>query len=234
MTRNVAVATASLLLVLYFIYFYIAGSEIDAGALGTLGDFIGGNINPLLTFVSTLLLIETLSLQRKATSAAEISAEEAQRTVKEQAALIKSQIFESSLFNLLNLCLDECKSCRVEIGGEALKGTQALGALEKLFNLRRQAGESPDMVIADLEDEHGDVLYGVIKSFSTIYAFVNANALPESTEHYISLVTKLIPVPVMYVICIARLHTDWKILASFEESGFFKKKGVIDLLAGYS
>jgi len=234
MKRNVAVATISVLMLLYFVYFYVAGRDLDAGSLGTMGDFIGGNINPLLTFISTLLLIETLSLQRKATLAAEESAEDAKKTVQEQGVLIKTQIFESSLFNLLDLCLGEYKSSSIDVDGCVLSGAQAFGELERLFLLRKTNGEDPSEVLADLEDQYGDVIFSAVKSFSALFSFINDNAPEGRCEHYVTLVTKLVPISVLYGICIAWLHADWKILAAFEELGFFNKKGIVDLLDGYA
>lgn len=44
---------------MYWVYFHIVG-EFTKADLGPLGDFIGGNINPLFTFISTILLIDTV------------------------------------------------------------------------------------------------------------------------------------------------------------------------------
>jgi len=61
MKRDVGILVGTILFVLYFLYFYLMDEEVNAGSLGTLGDFIGGNLNPILAFITTILLIETKS-----------------------------------------------------------------------------------------------------------------------------------------------------------------------------
>lgn len=233
MKRAVIITATSFLAILYFIYFYFTRDQIDAGTLGTLGDFVGGNINPILTLISTLLLIETLNLQRKATIAAEESTNETKKTVERQGLLIRTQIFESSFFNLINLCLDEYKGQEISTHNERATGSRAFHHIEKNFIKRRHEGDSPPEIIADIESEFNDIIFNTIKSFSSIFSFILENAPEESKERYISLATKLTPVPVIYLLCIAKLHTDWAILKPIEKSGFFKKKGILDLLNGY-
>ncbi|MFJ7798597.1 hypothetical protein [Pseudomonas sp. NPDC096950] len=233
MKRDIAILISTLLCILYFIYFYFAKEEINAGSLGTLGDFIGGNINPILTFISTILLIETLSLQRKATTAAEESAEDAKRTVREQGLLIKTQIFESSFFNLINLCLEDCKNSKITKHKQSFYGSRAISLIEESFISRKKKGESPNDIIENLEDLYGDIIYSTIKSFSTAFGFINESAPEGKQEQYVSLATKLTPLPVLYIICIAKLHTDWPILKPFEKANFFTKNGITNLLEGY-
>jgi hypothetical protein len=233
MKRDIAVLITTLLCSLYFVYFYFARGEVSASSLGTLGDFIGGNINPVLTFVSTILLIETLTLQRKATKAAEEGAEETKRTVKEQSLLIRTQIFESSFFNLLNLCLEDYKNSRLDEHTDSYHGSKAFHFIEDVFRARKEVGETPSDIIDDLEAQYGDVVFNAIKSFSTVFGFVSDSAPNGTQEQYISLATKLTPLPMLFLICIAKLHTDWPILKSFDKASFFEKKGIRDLLEEY-
>lgn len=233
MKRDFAIAISSLLGVLYFLYFYFAKEEINASTLGTLGDFIGGNINPILTFSSTVLLIETLILQRRATGAAEDSARDAKETIKEQGFLIRTQIFENSFFNLVNLCLDDFKSCKIDFHDGVHSGSKAYYLLVELFSARKGSGESPDEVVIGLDDDCGDAIYNVVKLFSTVFGFVLENAPEGKREQYISLATKLMPMPVISLVCISKLYTDWPVLKPFDKAGFFKKKGIVDLLKDY-
>ncbi|EML6193751.1 TPA: hypothetical protein ACGJ2Y_000034 [Pseudomonas aeruginosa] len=233
MKRVVIVTALSILAALYFIYFYFTRDQIDAGTLGTLGDFIGGNINPVLTLISTILLIETLNLQRKATTAAEESADETKKTVERQGLLIRTQIFESSFFNLVNLCLDEYKGQEIDVPKGHLTGSRVFNFIEQEFTRRKKLGEEPSEIIEEIDSDFGDIIFNTIKSFSSIFGFVLENAPEENKDRYISLATKLTPVPVIYLICIARLHTDWALLKPIETSGFFNKKGIQDLMDGF-
>lgn len=233
MKRNVTVAIATLLASLYFIYFYIARNDIDAGSLGTLGDFIGGNLNPILTFITTILLIETLALQRKATIAAEKSAKDAEETVKQQGLLIRTQIFESSFFNLIDLCLEEYKTYRVHCAGVVYEGPRAFYFVEKQFALRKKDGENTFDIINDLDERYGDIFFNTVKSFASVFGFISDNAPEETKSRYISLAMRLTPVPAIYLLCIAKVHTDWSLIKEFDRAKIFEKKGVKDIVAGY-
>lgn len=99
---------------------YLVSSQIDS--LGTLGDFIGGSLNPILSFLTFLILIQTIKYQKDAldTSSKELiltreeleltrteikrsaDAQEQSKLVLEQQA--KTQIiqqFENTFFSLL-------------------------------------------------------------------------------------------------------------------------------------
>lgn len=234
MKRDVGILVGTILFVLYFLYFYLMDEEVNAGSLGTLGDFIGGNLNPILAFITTILLIETLSLQRKATKAAEDGAEEARATVRDQRLLIQTQIFESSFFNLMSLCMDEFKNAKVVTAKGEYAGSEVFVMLEKAFSERRAEGEDPAAVLEELDSDCSDVIFNIIKSYSTAFGFINDSAPEEKVEQYISLATKLMPVPIIYLICIAGAHSTWSIVKPFRDSRFFEKKGIVDLYRGYS
>lgn len=233
MKHLIGAIVASLLIALYYIYFSIA-EDVDASSLGTLGDFIGGNINPVLTFISTILLIETLSLQRKATVAAEKSADEAKATFAEQSLLIQTQIFESSFFQIMSLCLEEYKSIKIDTSVSTYKSSAAFKFIEEAFMARKLAGEEPSEIIDDLELTYGDLIFSIVKSFGAMFSFVIDSAPAERRDQYIKLSSKLAPMPVICFICISKLHTDWPLLKPFDEVGFFDKKGIRNLMDGYS
>lgn len=82
----------------------------DFKKLGTWGDFAGGLLNPVLTFITFLALILTLWLQRqelsltrdemiRSANALELQAE----TLKMQAKTLKMQSFEKTFFEMLSL-----------------------------------------------------------------------------------------------------------------------------------
>lgn len=106
---------------------YSISSKIDS--LGTLGDFIGGNLNPILSFLTFLILIKTIKYQKDAldTSSTELAltreeleltrtevkrsadAQEQSKLVLEQQAQTQIiQQFENTFFSLL----EQIKSSR--------------------------------------------------------------------------------------------------------------------------
>lgn len=234
MKVNITVIVSTLLGCLYFIYFYLLDEPLDGGSLGTMGDFIGGNINPILTFISTVLLIETLALQRKATAVAVKQADDAKESFEDQRLVAAIQIFESSFFNLINLCLDTCKGAEVTHGSKTMVGLKAFEFIEHEFSKRREEGQDPSETFQELDDTHGDVCFNVIKSFGNLFVFIDENAPASEKNKYTSIATRMLPACIIYLICIAKLHTEWEITKPFSKCGFFEKKGITDLLDGYS
>ncbi|NBF06647.1 hypothetical protein GV819_30720 [Pseudomonas sp. Fl5BN2] len=234
MKANITVTVSTLLGCLYFIYFYLLDEPLTSGSLGTLGDFIGGNINPILTFITTVLLIETLALQRKATAVAVKQADDAKESFEDQRLVAKIQIFESSFFNLINLCLDTCKSAEITHSSKNITGLKAFEFIEEKFTRIREQGEPPSDVFKELDDEHGDICFNAIKSFGNLFAFIDESAPASEKNKYISIATRMLPTCIIYLICIAKLHTKWEIVKPFDKCGFFEKKGITDLLEGFS
>lgn len=62
--------------------------------LGQVGDFVGGILNPILSFLALIAIVSSMSLQEKELSSTVES-------LKSQEEIFKIQNFESSLFNLL-------------------------------------------------------------------------------------------------------------------------------------
>lgn len=106
-----------------YTFAFLAISEFSFQELGTFGDFIGGSLNPALSFLSFLILITTINLQIKsldnsqqqldltrqeleltrqelAKSAA--AQEESAKALKIQNNTSKISKFENTFFNLLN------------------------------------------------------------------------------------------------------------------------------------
>ncbi|WP_181170877.1 putative phage abortive infection protein [Mesorhizobium sp. B2-1-3] len=75
----------------------------DTKDMGTFGDFVGGVINPILTFFTFVGLLITIVLQQKAASSADLAAQKTEATLTEQLKSQKRQSFESTFFQMLNL-----------------------------------------------------------------------------------------------------------------------------------
>ncbi len=68
----------------------------DAVRWGTFGDFVGGTLNPILSFLALVVLLKTYSSQRE-------ELEDTKTILKEQTATQKKQQFESTFFELLKV-----------------------------------------------------------------------------------------------------------------------------------
>lgn len=222
MKRWLFVGAAVLVIGLYFVYFYVVGKEFSKGDLGPLGDFIGGNINPLLTFISVVLLIDTVVIQRTAAEDTKASEVEARKTIKQQSDLAAKQSFESSLFNLISLCLDESKNAKINLKSGSYIGNQAFGKYIEVFESLMATCNKADL-LSKLEETSSDALFDNIKNFSIVFKFINDYASSTERENYISLALTMMPTSLMQLLCVAHNHGKWPILSSFKKAGIFER-----------
>jgi hypothetical protein len=223
--RWLFVGAAVLIVGMYSVYFYVVGKDFTKGDLGPLGDFIGGNINPLLTFVSVVLLIDTVVIQRITAEGAKVSEIEARKTIKQQSDLAAKQSFESSLFNLVSLCLNESKNANIVLKSGSYAGSQAFGKYIEVFQTLMASQNKTDL-LATLEELSSDALFDNLKNFSIVFKFVNDYAAPAEKENYISLVLTMMPTSLMQLLCVAHNHSKWPILLNFEKAGIFDRESL--------
>ncbi|MEZ5934180.1 MAG: putative phage abortive infection protein [Alphaproteobacteria bacterium] len=83
---------------------YIGSKNIDLFKdLGPWGDFFAGSLNPLLTFLTFIGVLITLILQRMELSLTRDEIERSADALEEQSQTLKSQVFESTFFEMLSL-----------------------------------------------------------------------------------------------------------------------------------
>lgn len=89
------------------IYFYSAtfGGTItaDHGEWGTFGDFFGGTLNPIFSFLALLALLLTIILQSKELKLSTTEFAKSAEALEEQSKSIRIQNFENTFFKLISL-----------------------------------------------------------------------------------------------------------------------------------
>jgi DnaJ-domain-containing protein 1 len=87
----------------YLLNFHRQYVSDDAGDWGTFGDFVGGTLNPFLSFLALVILLRTFSMQRKELSLQRKELKKTKALLKKQTETQAKQQFESTFFALLNL-----------------------------------------------------------------------------------------------------------------------------------
>jgi uncharacterized membrane protein len=85
------------------------GSDPTGKYLGTLGDFFGGVLNPILTFFTLIALVLTVVMQR-------MQLRDTKVEVEENSRLARLQTFETTFFNLINLHTTTVQELRLARG----------------------------------------------------------------------------------------------------------------------
>lgn len=159
----IAVATVLAAYIFHF-YFYL-GQDLskDAGVWGVFGDYTGGLLNPTLSFISIVLLIKSLDIQK-----------EANRNLREElfnsAKTEKTRALDTLLFNIISSQKEMLPSLKIAIstgaGNQIIQGAPAILVLEeKIEELRTK--KQTDKDIADLieSSDISDSIFGTLRAF---------------------------------------------------------------------
>lgn len=176
--RGYILSAIILIIAVYTVYFaniFIGDSSDvskDASVWGQFGDYAGGVLNPLLSFITIVLLIKSLTLQY-----------EANRNLKKELRISekteKLRSFEVLFFNLLDAQKGLFGSFKIHMPDESnnlelLTGTKAVIFLEEAIESMRESGKSNDEITDYLDklDEH-DQIFGISRAFYILVMVVN-------------------------------------------------------------
>lgn len=158
-----------------FNFHYLHGQVFSKSSAdwGAFGDYFGGVIGPVLSFLALVLLIKSLSLQNEANLGLKKQLDNSERT-----EAIKS--FESLFFNLINSQIQLIEKFEIHhiVNGNVVKsiGVDAVVRLEDEIDAMRDAGASKDQVseLIEILDEE-DKIYDLLRPFSVSVNVVSEN-----------------------------------------------------------
>jgi len=102
-SRNTLTALAYVVLIaMGLVFFYAVTRDWNGQNLGTLGDFLGGTLNPILTFLTFVGLIVTIIFQQREVHNAKIETGKMERERREDRDRAEKQQFEATFFQMLN------------------------------------------------------------------------------------------------------------------------------------
>lgn len=146
-------AFAVVAVVLAAVFHFFVGVDIwlveakntgTAAYWGQLGDFVGGMLNPVLSFFALVAVLISLRSQSAELRAARSEAQAAQsvleqqtRIFREQSKLVERQNFESVFFGVLQLYSKGLEAVTYFTGSRELKGREAFVGSTKKYRLER-------------------------------------------------------------------------------------------------
>jgi len=96
-----AVAAFLIVLGLYISYFKNLSVTNDSATWGTFGDYLGGTLNPIISFLALIGLLYTIHQQAQEMQATREELEQAAEQQRRQSEIFNLQQFESTFFSLL-------------------------------------------------------------------------------------------------------------------------------------
>lgn len=100
---------------------------------GQLGDFVGGLLNPLLSFVALMAVVYSIHLQRKDLIDVRRESNEANKIQNIQTAIYRRQGVEASLLGLIAMHSKIVSETRIKVEGNVLQGRDAFAYLGEYF-----------------------------------------------------------------------------------------------------
>lgn len=155
----------------YFVRFYCLLDYVlaeETEVWGQFGDFIGGVLNPLLSFISITLLLKSLSLQYQANSSLRADIEN-----KEKIEILRS--FESLFFSLISAQKNSFDSLRLNFPpGVDFSGVKAVLELENILARMRLGGSDLSEIVDFLDSvDENDQIFGLSRGFYIVVMTVN-------------------------------------------------------------
>lgn len=149
---------------------------------GQIGDFVGGILNPILSFIALLAVVINLRMQSSELKIARAEAREAQETqaqqtkiFRQQSNLIERQSFESVFFGLLQLHSRNVENLRIWVDNSEYKGAEVFGQMADRYSLRDlHLGVLPGQSVEEELRSHAQRFYNFSNSrlghyFRTLY-----------------------------------------------------------------
>jgi hypothetical protein len=186
----IASVCLSYVLNFYFKLGYVISDKTDAW--GQLGDFIGGVINPILSFMSFLFIVKSLNLQNEANL-------ELREEVKNTRKTEKLRSFETQLFHMIGSQRTSFESFSVH---QVLDATiverfevEAVIAIETEVEKLR-ANFNNDVIVAYLEVvDPNDKSYGLTRIFYNMVKMISEKlsdsqgfCMEDRKSHYLTLI----------------------------------------------
>jgi len=150
----------------YIIKFYLIlnyNISNDSATWAQLGDYAGGLLNPILSFISIALLIKSLNLQNEANASL-------RRELNRNAKNEKLRSFETLFFNMINSQKDLFESFKINVSKEentkTLTGAKAVIEIENgIETIRSYAGEDAEIQNYLENIDSADKIFGLSRAF---------------------------------------------------------------------
>ncbi|WP_421186995.1 hypothetical protein [Aeromonas enteropelogenes] len=133
----------------------------DPAVWGQLGDYVGGILNPILSFISIIYLIYSLNLQREANES--ILDENRRQELNEN-----KRTFELQFHNLISSQKSYFEDLTIDINGSQFHADIAVTHLEDMIFQLKDEGYDKCQIAKTISDaDRGDKIFSISRRFIT-------------------------------------------------------------------
>lgn len=234
MRKIIALSLSIMILVWggYYLNFGMGGSlSAKTDVWGQFGDYVGGVLNPILSFISIYLLINSLSLQREANKSL---VEE----VKRQEKLEDYKKFEFRFFHLVDsldktfgrfkICVGDVEEKDESLFEEYKRGA-AVTYIEDSIVVLVNGGVETEQIIEWLEGiDADDCLFSVVRRFYLIVKLIDESTFDKND--YQELLINLTDIKIITLVAIACSYFEWEVVNYINRSEILNREGVSDFI----
>ena len=198
---------------------------------GQFGDYVGGVVNPILSFFTIYLLIQSLGLQKE-------SNDNLINEIKRQERLEEYKKFELRFFRLLESQDENFSRFKINTpndNGTSLVltgGTAVTYVVDNLYTLVQGRIEKERIVewLNGLDDD--GVYFSLARRFYLILKLIDKNTVSkdEREELYETLIN-LTDVKALRMICVLSIYYDWYVIKYINASNVLNKDGLKEFIA---
>lgn len=220
------------------LYFYNFGklSHLSASkeVWGQFGDYVGGVINPLLSFITIILLIKSLNEQQVANKSLI-------KENKRQERLENLKKLESRFYNLIDLQQKGFGDFFIEyeisvsLPKKKFQGPFAASFIERNVMQLVDSGASHDDIRSALEswDSH-DHLMSLVRRFYLLIKLIDDKAEVDDKEEFYETLINLTDIKLLTIVCIMVSYYDWDNIRYIKNSKILNRDGLSELLSFFS
>ncbi|QPS87450.1 hypothetical protein I6G46_00250 [Serratia plymuthica] len=216
----------------YYLNFGLEGHiSKQTDVWGQFGDYVGGVLNPILSFISIYLLINSLSLQREANTSLV-------KEVNRQESLEGYKKFEMRFFHLvesLEKTFSRFGICVGDVDGEEDGITEkytagsAVTYIEDSLVVLVDEGINKERIkewLTELDSD--DCLFSIVRRFYLIIKLINESGY-EKDEHY-EILINLTDLKIITLVAVACSYFDWEIVDYINSSKVLNRSGINDFV----
>lgn len=202
---------------------------------GQFGDYVGGVVNPILSFVTIYLLIQSVSLQRE-------SNDSLMKEINRQEKLEEYKKFELRFFRLLETQEESFDRFRISIGEtddgniEMLHGVAAVSYIENELSVLIDAKIERERVQGWLDSLDDDGAYfSLTRRFYLILKLINDNTASRSERlELYEILMNLTDIKVISMIAILSVYYDWDVMKYIKSSDILNREGLKEFVELYT
>lgn len=216
-------AGATIVILAWVSYWLMFGNGInfssDTAVWGQFGDFLGGVINPLLTFISVILLINSVGLQRQANESL-IELEDFKKT-------------EIKFYNMLESQRVNFEHFKIYINNNgvetAVYNGEAVLYIENLILEKINDGDSKEAVKSAVESlDKSDAIFNVVRRFYLLTKLILSNIQKEKHEEYFETCRGMTDYRLICMLVISLEIFEWSIIDEIDQSSILDVEGLTE------